>query len=73
MSNLAFLVFFVDECVEVSNGSVVCGCWATSKLVWGGMGNVYVGGDGGLNLLGFFCLLVHMFFCFLRSLYVCQP
>jgi hypothetical protein len=47
MSNLTFLVFFVDECAEVSNGYVVCGCWAASKLVWGGMGNVYVGGDGG--------------------------
>ena len=37
MRNLTFLVFFVDVCVEVSNGYVMCGCWVASKLdevVW---------------------------------------
>lgn len=45
---------FIDECVDVSNGYVVCGCWTIDEPVWGGMRNVYVGDDDGFILVGSF-------------------
>jgi len=40
LSVLLFLVLFVDEYVEVTNNSILCGDQATCSPIGGGMGKV---------------------------------